>query len=136
MARYPCQANRAPAQGERHARFGSLARRKHKSSSAFKSLLTARLQVRVVSAELAKRLRNSVTVQLTENPERMTLGVFAFWANKSGGLPDPRRGGERRASAGEDGGGPTGAATGPDPLSFSGQEARPVNSTVPTAVRS
>jgi hypothetical protein len=35
----------------------------------------------VATGELAKRLRNCVTVQLTENPERWSLGVLAFAAS-------------------------------------------------------
>jgi hypothetical protein len=41
---------------------------------------------RVATGELAKRLRNSVTDQLTENPERRPLGVLSFPASFGKGL--------------------------------------------------
>ena len=71
---------------------------------------------RVSIGEHQYRLRHSVADQLTENPERMPLGVSAFLANVLSGLEIGQRGRERGAVLSDPDSVLTDTNLGPEPL--------------------
>jgi hypothetical protein len=94
---------------------------------------------RVATGELAKRLRNGVTDELTENPERWPLGVLPFPASSgkglraAGGCSLGLRAPDRRSNSATYA---CGGVGGRDPLRFSGCGPSQVNSSFADRARS